>query len=150
MIENELPFGKRTAQMLMAVANDPRLTTAKHASRLPPHWYTLYELRQLSDAQFEAAIANGLINPEMERDDARSLRVIEHEPEPKDEEDDGPGETPEPQRRRGGMKPCDPTDPRSLVSVKTHIKEDMKFFKETMTREDFLALTVWIKEQRKW
>ncbi len=48
MVENELPFKPRTAQMLMSIAANPRL--AKHASLLPASWYTLYLLSRLSDA----------------------------------------------------------------------------------------------------
>jgi hypothetical protein len=40
---------------------------------LPPHWGTLYELTKLSDDEFEEKLADGTINPEMERKDiARS------------------------------------------------------------------------------
>src|SRR5262245_55434393 len=69
MIEAELPFGKRTAQMLMKVAADSRLTNAKHASLLPPSWYTLYELSKLPDDVFAAKLADGTIHPEMQRKD---------------------------------------------------------------------------------
>ena len=40
----EVPFGKRTAQMLIKVSLDARLTNTKHASLLPNSWFTLYEL----------------------------------------------------------------------------------------------------------
>lgn len=67
MIERDLPFGPRSAQMLMAIANDERLTNPNHGSLLPANWRTLYELTKLSDDDFEAAIADGTINPECER-----------------------------------------------------------------------------------
>ena len=41
MIESDLPFGKRTAQMLMAVAADARLAKANHGSLLPATWRCL-------------------------------------------------------------------------------------------------------------
>jgi hypothetical protein len=50
MVESDLPFGPRTAQRLMAIADDPRLTNATHVSLLPPNWGTLYELTKLDDA----------------------------------------------------------------------------------------------------
>jgi hypothetical protein len=74
MIEHDLSFGPRTAQMLMAIAADRRLTNAKCISRLPPHWGTLAELHQLSDPAFEKAMAAGKISPEMTRDEASHLR----------------------------------------------------------------------------
>jgi hypothetical protein len=69
MVRNELPFGERTAQCLMAIAKDARLRRAHHGSLLPPSWRTLDELTRLSDEQFDAAVANGTINPEMTRGD---------------------------------------------------------------------------------
>jgi hypothetical protein len=69
MIEHSLPFKPRTAEMLMRIAADKRLTNPKHASLLPPSWYVLYRLSTLSDEDFEAAIVDGTINPEMRRDD---------------------------------------------------------------------------------
>jgi N6-adenosine-specific RNA methylase IME4 len=69
MIERDLPFGARTAQMLMKIGADPRLANANHASLLPPHWTTLYELTKLTDEQFEAKVAAGEIHPELERRD---------------------------------------------------------------------------------
>lgn len=75
MIEHDLPFGPRHAQRLMAIAADPRLTNATHASLLPTAPTTLYELSRLDDATFAAAIEAKAINPEMERKDASRLRA---------------------------------------------------------------------------
>jgi hypothetical protein len=97
MIESDLPFGERTAQRLMAIAEDQRLPT--HVSVLPPSWGTLYELTRLPDEAFERAISEGRINPDMERADVQRLLpepepvVIDHEPEPtsaspKDDDDE--------------------------------------------------------------
>jgi hypothetical protein len=47
MVENDLPFGDRTARRLMAIARDPRISNRTHASILPPSWMTLYELTKL-------------------------------------------------------------------------------------------------------
>jgi hypothetical protein len=71
MIENELPFKKRTAQRLMAISKDKRI--ASHATLLPASWYTLWELTRLEDAQFEQGIKAGEINPGMERADVARL-----------------------------------------------------------------------------
>ena len=69
MIENDLPFGARTVQMLMKIADDPRITDPNHGSLLPASWRTLYELTKLTDEQFEARLSTGGIHPEMERRD---------------------------------------------------------------------------------
>lgn len=69
MIEGALPFGARTAQRLMAIARDERLTKPTHVSLLPPSWGTLYELTKLPNETFEARIADGTIRPDMERRD---------------------------------------------------------------------------------
>jgi hypothetical protein len=74
MIESELPFGDRTARMLMAIAADPRLTDRKHAAVLPASWATLYELHTLDDAQFQARLADGTIRPDMERKEVFQVR----------------------------------------------------------------------------
>lgn len=69
MIESDLPFTASTAQRLMAIAADPKLSNPAHVQHLPPSWGTLYELTKLDDEQFEAKIADGTITPEMERKD---------------------------------------------------------------------------------
>jgi hypothetical protein len=50
MIKTELPFGPSTAQRLMAIARDRRLTNPAYAQHLPQSWYNLYRLSTLSDA----------------------------------------------------------------------------------------------------
>lgn len=74
MCENDLPFGQRTAERLMAIAADERLTDPTHVSNLPASWGTLYELHQLSDAEFKAQIADGTICADMERKDVFVVR----------------------------------------------------------------------------
>jgi N6-adenosine-specific RNA methylase IME4 len=66
MLEVQLPFGERKAQMLMAIARDPRLTKPQNIALLPPSWPTLYELTKLSDEELGAKIADGTISPNME------------------------------------------------------------------------------------
>lgn len=84
MCDTDLPFGTRTAEMLMAIAADPRLTNPKHVSLLPSHWGTLYELTKLTDEQFEKGIETGTITPELERkrviDAARAIAPGRSEP----------------------------------------------------------------------
>jgi N6-adenosine-specific RNA methylase IME4 len=69
MVENDLPFGARSARMLMAVAGDPRLQIGTTGSVLPPSWRTLYEISRLDDTTFQARIADGTICPDMVRSD---------------------------------------------------------------------------------
>ncbi len=64
-----LPFGERTAQRLMAIAADQRLTNPTHVSVLPNAWGTLYELTKLDDETFCARVTDGTIRPDMERRD---------------------------------------------------------------------------------
>lgn len=67
MIEADLPFSPHTAQVLMKVARDERLTNPSRATLLPPSWYALSELSRLSDADLDAAFAAGVVKPDMER-----------------------------------------------------------------------------------
>jgi N6-adenosine-specific RNA methylase IME4 len=73
MVRTDLPFGLRTAQMLMKVADDRRLTNTKHVSLLPPSWGTLYQLTKLDDDEFAVRLADGTIHPEMERKDIANI-----------------------------------------------------------------------------
>jgi hypothetical protein len=75
MCRFSLPFGERTAQYLMLIAQDKRLRNPKHASLLPHHWTTLNALHDLTDVEFDAAIERGKINPEMTRADAEALAI---------------------------------------------------------------------------
>lgn len=81
MIENDLPFTARTAQRLIAIAADEKLTKATHVSHLPPHWGTLYELTKLADKDFEAKIADGTITADMERSEISTVVKQAHRAE---------------------------------------------------------------------
>jgi ParB family chromosome partitioning protein len=69
MIESgDLPFNDvRTVERLMAIARNRNIVNPAHCAALPPSWYTLYQLSNLSDADFERGIASGLIRPDMTR-----------------------------------------------------------------------------------
>ena len=73
IIDERLPFNRRTAQKLMAIANHPLLSNASRASHLPPSWSILAEIAALDTEQIEQAIDTGIIHPTMKRDDVRSL-----------------------------------------------------------------------------
>jgi transposase len=74
MIQSELPFGRRAAQMLMKIIRNPILSNAKHASHLPPSWMTLHELAKLPDEILMAKLKDGSIHPKLERKDVRAMR----------------------------------------------------------------------------
>jgi hypothetical protein len=67
-----LPFGKRTAERLMAIASNSLLAT--HVSQLPPCWGTLYVLSRLKDEILRQALDSGAIHPGMERKDVKALK----------------------------------------------------------------------------
>jgi N6-adenosine-specific RNA methylase IME4 len=69
MIGRDLPFKPSTAQRLMKIAADERLSNPAHVQLLPPHWGTLYELSKLDDARFAAKLKSGEIHPDMQRRD---------------------------------------------------------------------------------
>ena len=67
MIQSALPFSASTAQRLMAIAGDARLSNPAHVQLLPPSWGTLYELTKLSDDEFDSLLKKRIIRPDMER-----------------------------------------------------------------------------------
>ncbi len=75
MIKNNLPFKRSTAQALMKIAADGRITKYQRAGCLPAHWSTLAKLTQLPDAAFEARIADGRIHSSLER--GRAIEMVE-------------------------------------------------------------------------
>src|SRR6185312_13067495 len=78
MCETQLPFSASTAQRLMAVARDLRLSNPAHVQHLPASWGTLYELTKLSDDEFSSAIAQQVIRPDMLRGEAELIRPLTH------------------------------------------------------------------------
>ena len=76
MLEHDLLVGPRTAQKLMAVGQDERLTNTNIWTHLPPTWTTLYELTRLDDETLETAAKDGKINPDMLGKDAKALNPV--------------------------------------------------------------------------
>lgn len=83
MVKDELPFKRTVAQMLKAIATDDNVRNYQPVGNLPVGYSILYELTRLTDEQFSAATANGMIHPKMTRKDAKTLRG---EPEKKPED----------------------------------------------------------------
>ncbi len=75
MIENDLPFGKNTAQRLMKIAKHLVLSNAAHAPLSPTSWSTLYELTKLPDKKLQAKLIDGTITAETERKDIAKLKA---------------------------------------------------------------------------
>jgi hypothetical protein len=68
-----VPFGIRSAQYLMVIAQHPVLSDAKHASLLPSSWMTLYALSRANPATLTAALHDGRVRPDMPRKAVRAL-----------------------------------------------------------------------------
>jgi hypothetical protein len=81
MIEDDLPFGPRTAQYLMVIARNEVLSNPKYSSLLPGAWTVLYELalvdEKLGAGTLESWIERGLIHPGIKGREVEDL--IEHE-----------------------------------------------------------------------
>ena len=73
-----LPFSRRTAAMLVAIAEHPVLAAAHHGARLPASWRTLYELSRFEPEQLTAAIEAGKVTTETTRAQAVALYVPPH------------------------------------------------------------------------
>jgi hypothetical protein len=74
MVEHRMPFGKRTAQMLMCIAEHPIIANQANHGSLPPSWRTLYELTTLPTETLQTMLADGRLNPHLERKDVAHIR----------------------------------------------------------------------------
>jgi hypothetical protein len=74
MIEANLPFGERVAQMLMVIGADARLSNPKFLAVLPPSYGTLYDLTRLSDDELEEAVQLEKITPDTKRREVAEIR----------------------------------------------------------------------------
>jgi hypothetical protein len=73
-LKSRLTMSDATFTKLVKIAQDQRIADPENQLRLPCSYGTLYELTHLSDDEFEAAIGDGSINPDMQRNDAAALR----------------------------------------------------------------------------
>lgn len=133
MCSRELPFSESTAQRLMAIARDPRISNPAHVQLLPASWGTLYELTKLTDEEFESAVAQHVISPDMLRADAELIRPLARplhaggvEQSTRDNLD-GPtlqsqsGEIPDPGTTL-------PNGARAIMASREHPSDDLDFF----------------------
>jgi Protein of unknown function (DUF3102) len=77
MIDNRLPFGRRTAQMLMKIAEHPVLGKAKNFSHLPPSWSALHQLSYLPADEVEWLIKKKLLTSQTRYSDVKKLGFYE-------------------------------------------------------------------------
>lgn len=71
----QLPFGVRTAQFLVRIAENPVLSNAIHGSHLPASYRTLGVLASINPKHLEEAIVAGSVTPELTRKQAEQLTV---------------------------------------------------------------------------
>jgi N6-adenosine-specific RNA methylase IME4 len=75
MIQSDLPFEQRTAQMLMRISQNPVISNAKNISLLPPNWTALYEMTNLSQPDLTSALKKGELGPETRLSDLKQYRT---------------------------------------------------------------------------
>jgi len=74
MVRDKLPFSKRTAERFIAIAENPQLSKATHASHLPASWTTLYELSRWSSEELALGLKHSaFINPGTKREEVPTL-----------------------------------------------------------------------------
>jgi hypothetical protein len=71
-------FSDATVSKLINIAKNPCITDQKYRAVLPSSYGTLYELTHLSDAEFEAAFNDGVLRPDIEREEVMTLRGEPH------------------------------------------------------------------------
>lgn len=84
MLTDDFPFTPRQAQNFMELARDPRLGDAKHVSYLPASQRALTAIHDLTDSEFEAGLANGIIRPEVSEREVRDFQRLVCRPETPD------------------------------------------------------------------
>lgn len=82
-----IPFSHRTANRLMAIAQNPILSNSTHVSNLPPSWGSLYELTKVEPAKLKNALKDGVVTPDMKRSDVVALLPARKKKQRKTERD---------------------------------------------------------------
>ena len=59
---------------MIRISEDRRITDPRHLAVLPSSYGTLYELTLLSDFAFELAVQEGVLRPDIERDEVLALK----------------------------------------------------------------------------
>jgi hypothetical protein len=71
-------FSDATVSKLISIAKDRRITDPKYQALLPNSYGTLYELTHLSHSEFESAAREGVLRPDIERDEVSALTGKHH------------------------------------------------------------------------
>ena len=77
-LKRNTKFSDPTISMLTRIAKDTRFTDPKYRAVLPSSYGTLYALTHLSDAEFKSAFNDGVLRPDLERDEVTVLRGKQH------------------------------------------------------------------------
>lgn len=72
----KMPFGKRTAQAYMQIADHPDIANAHHGAHLPASWRTLSVLAQLPAGEVTRRIEAGEVTPEISRSVAEQMASV--------------------------------------------------------------------------
>jgi hypothetical protein len=73
LISSRLPFGPRAAQMMMAAAR--AITSGMIPSGIvPPSYSVVYQITTLTEAEREQAVEEGVIRPNMRREDVAAFK----------------------------------------------------------------------------
>ena len=70
----QLPFKEPTFSKLGRIGKDTRLHAPEVERLLPPHYSIVYLLTKLTDDELEAAVKEGVLNPDMKRADLQKWR----------------------------------------------------------------------------
>jgi N6-adenosine-specific RNA methylase IME4 len=74
MIQSDLPFEQRTAQMLMRISQNPVISNAKNISLLPASWTILHEMTLFSQPDLKSALKKGELGPDTKLSDLKQYR----------------------------------------------------------------------------
>jgi len=75
LVEAELPFGKKTADRLIAISNCEWITSGEYNDSLPVSWGTLYEISRLTKDRFVKGIESNTIHSTCTRSDIEKYVV---------------------------------------------------------------------------
>ena len=71
-------FSDATVSKLISIAKNPCITDQKYRAVLPSSYGTLYELTHLSPSEFESAAQEGVLRPDIEREEVMAIRGEPH------------------------------------------------------------------------
>jgi N6-adenosine-specific RNA methylase IME4 len=75
MIQSDLPFKQRTAQMLMRISQNPVISNAKNISLLPASWTILHEMTLFSQPDLKSALKKGELGPDTRLSDLKQYNT---------------------------------------------------------------------------